>query len=651
MGPSLPRSAAVALAALLFSQPLSAQAGSEGVTPPQHEFLIPAGVVSGLPLVVANDNTAPAGTLRSGVHEISLEVVRADWRVETPHSPGLRVAAVAEEGAPPMIPAPLIRVEEGTLLRVSVRNGLDDESITVFGLHTRPSDGESSFELASGEARTVEFPAGAPGTYFYRVEEGTPPPPLPNGFPVQEREQLAGAFVVDPEGGSPADRIMVINIFSQLVTDADSEVKSLEGLTINGLSWPYTELMELDVGHPERWRVVNASGRFHPMHLHGFFYSVLSRGTETGDTIYEPRSQRSVVTEPMRGGTTMLMEWTPSREGRWLFHCHLSFHVSAQVRLPGAVEADPDHAHSHMAGLAIGIEVAPGPTDLVSEGEPVELDLFTREYGAEAGYRFGFTRDPAVQPDSLTEAPGPTLVFNQFQSADVTVHNTMSVPTGVHWHGLELDSWADGVPGWSASAGRVSPVIEPGDSFTYRLSMMRPGTFIYHSHLNDIYQLSGGLYGPLIVLPPGETFDSRTDHVKIWGWNNPQPSGPQDFDLNGLREQPDAEAVVGETHRFRVIHIAPAGQLTAWLTRDGEVIPISLFAKDGADLPLHQRVPVDELPRLGVGETADFTWTPTEPGVYELRIGFGEGLHFPQRWVVTARGEGAESSPMKAPES
>ena len=100
--------------------------------------------------------------------------------------------------------------------------------------------------------------------------------------------------------------------------------------------------------------------------------------------------------------------------------------------------------------------------------------------------------------------------------------------------------------------------------------------------------------------------------------------------------QPDAEAVVGETHRFRVIHIAPAGQLSAWLTKDGQVIPITLHAKDGADLPLHQRVPVDRLPRLGVGETADFTWTPSEPGVYELRIGYNRRISFPQRWVVTA---------------
>jgi FtsP/CotA-like multicopper oxidase with cupredoxin domain len=57
--------------------------------------------------------------------------LRADWRVETADGPGLRVAAVAEEGGPPMIPAPLIRVETGTHLRVRVRNRLDGAPITV----------------------------------------------------------------------------------------------------------------------------------------------------------------------------------------------------------------------------------------------------------------------------------------------------------------------------------------------------------------------------------------------------------------------------------------------------------------------------------------------------------------------------------------
>ena len=43
------------------------------------------------------------------------------------------------------------------------------------------------------------------------------------------------------------------------------------------------------------------------------------------------------------------------------------------------------------------------------------------------------------------------------------------------------------------------------------------GTFIYHTHWHEDLQLSGGLYGPLIVLEPGERYDPGTDHIVIIG--------------------------------------------------------------------------------------------------------------------------------------
>jgi FtsP/CotA-like multicopper oxidase with cupredoxin domain len=621
--------ATAAVLACVLTEPAAAQMASP---------YLPPGTVSGLPLVQPNDNRVAAGTLRDSVLDIALEVTRGDWRLETPDGPGLRVAAVAEEGGAPTIPAPLIRAEAGARLRIRVRNRLDDAPITVFGLDTRPAADAAPFEVSPGEVQTVEFEAGAPGTYLYWIREG--PEPDPESEEAEfEQEQLAGAFVVDPVGGSPPDRIFVMNIFSETVDEAISPTGWVEGLAINGRSWPFTERMELTVGDELQWRVVNASNREHPMHLHGFFYSVLSRGTATGDTIYSPEDRRLVVTESLLPRTTMAMEWTPTRPGRWLFHCHLSFHVTSEIRLPGAVEADPEHAHSHLAGLVIGIEVAPGPSDLVSHGAPVDVDLFANEYGDQTGYRYGFALDPDFVADSLTDVPGPPLVFHQYEAVNVTVHNRLAVPTGIHWHGLELDAWADGVPNWSASDGRVSPAIAPGESFTYRLSLLRPGTFIYHSHLDDIHQLTGGLYGALLVLPEGERFDPQTDHVMIWGWNHPDGAGMDQMDLNGRREQPDATIQVGEGHRFRVINIAPAGRISVWLTLDDVIVPITLHAKDGADLPPNQQVPVDQLPPLSVGETADFTWMPTAPGTYKLHVGPAKKPeeNLVQRWVVRSR--------------
>lgn len=233
----------------------------------------------------------------------------------------------------------------------------------------------------------------------------------------------------------------------------------------------------------------------------------------------------------------MDIEWTPSRPGNWLFHCHLSFHVTNEIRLPGAAALDPPGEHPHMAGLVIGIEVQPGPTDLIHSGDDRYITLYANEYEALGRTRYSFSFDPTSRPDSLNRGtPGPSLFLRQNQATYVTVENRLSVPTGIHWHGLELDGWADGVPDWSASDGKVSPAIEPGASFTYKLSSMRSGTFIYHSHLDDIQQLTGGLYGAIIVLPEEEKFDPVHDHLAIVGWRETNPQRLADLELNGLED-------------------------------------------------------------------------------------------------------------------
>ncbi|MDT8342697.1 MAG: multicopper oxidase domain-containing protein, partial [Longimicrobiales bacterium] len=553
--------------------------------PKYAEILIPAGTHSGLSLVQAHDNRVPAGRVENGVRVVNLEVQRADWRIEGPEGPGLRVAAVGEVGGVPSIPAPLIRATAGTRLRVSVHNRLE-ASLHVFGLHARPGEAGSHVTVPGGGTATVEFEAGAAGTYLYHMVEGDLPPDPPDFF-APERGQLAGALVVDAADGSGAeDRLLVINAVIESVPTDVHPGGFLEAFTINGRSWPYTELLKMEVGRGERWRVVNGTRLAHPMHLHGFYFDVKSRGTTYADTLYAPAAERSVVTETLDSRSTMLMEWTPTRPGRWIFHCHVTFHVTAEMRLPGAAESNPAHAHSHMAGLVMGIDVAPGPSDLIARAEPTAIDLHAKVYGSEVGNELGFDLSEGPPRPGEVDVPGPLLVFNQYEPVDVTVHNALGQPTSVHWHGLELDAWADGVPDWSASDGRMSPSIPPGESFTYRLSMMRPGTFMYHTHLNDLRQLTAGLYGPLIVLPPGETFDPGHDHPRIFGWRTVSPEDDGDIEMNGLGgAQPDGETTVGETHRFRIMNIMPDERVGAWVFRDGQATPVRLLAKDGADLP------------------------------------------------------------------
>lgn len=219
----------------------------------QDTQLIWSGVTSDLPHVIANDNRIPAGDLNDAVLEIDLKLVWADWRIETPDGPGLRLWAIAENGRAPTIPAPLVRVESGTRIRATVRNTVPDSTITVYGLHTRPADELIGVPILPGESHEFNFEAGDPGTYFYFFQIGADV--LPD---IREAEQLAGAFIVDPIGGSPDDRVFVMNIFS--TTDSSGYI---EALTINGLSFPFTERQTPSVGVTERWRIIDATRRNH----------------------------------------------------------------------------------------------------------------------------------------------------------------------------------------------------------------------------------------------------------------------------------------------------------------------------------------------------------------------------------------------------
>jgi FtsP/CotA-like multicopper oxidase with cupredoxin domain len=590
---------------------------------PQDPYYVATGQPLNGPLIAANDNRTRAGLLEANVHHIRLVVTRGVLYPEDASQPGLWVEAIGESADRLQIPAPLLRARTGESFSVTLFNALPDSSVTWFGLHERPKESPDSLILGPGETRTVTFPAGAPGTYMYRARIGQ----VNNNL--GERDLTAGAFLVDPVGDVPEDRVFVMNIWSQ----ADSLVAfgGYNTLLINGKSYPHTERLVADVGVTERWHVINASGRPHPMHLHGFYYRVLRKGNLQSSTTYTEEDRVEVVTQTLRGRQTMELEWTPTREGEWLFHCHLSFHIEANNRLPGSL-----HSHDHMSGLVMGISVRPGPSDLIERSEPRLLTLTISQMPDSS--RFAFRLDDAADPalTRFTER-APLLELQQYQPTFVTVINNADEPTGIHWHGLELDAWADGVPEVSASDGKMSPSIQPGDSFTYKLTLMRPGTFMYHTHLNDIEQLARGLYGPIVVNPPDSRRDTSVDHTYILGWRRALPRGLENGEVNGIvftEPQPSMHTRVGAVHRLRVMNIAPDGAITMSMTREGETFPLQFIAKDGADYPEHLQVMMDALPLLWIGETADMRFAPTEPGTYELQVGYRGLPMVRQTWTV-----------------
>src|SRR5688572_5896290 len=578
------------------------------------------------PIVVANDNRTPAGKSRNDTLRIDLAIQIARWYPEAADGPFVEVPVFGEVGRAPQIPAPLIRVPSGTTIVASVRNSLPDSVVWIRGLANHPSPIDS-VPIRPGASHTFTFSAGAPGTYIYSATPGRIVPPIRAEDRRVELDQLAGAFVVDPIGAPANDRILVINIWGSRF----SPTKYRNALAINGKAWPFTERIAASVGDSIRWRVINASSRRHPMHLHGFYFRVDSRGTATADTLYSPDEQRLAVTEDMAPGTTIRMAWSPDRPGNWLFHCHLTFHVTNRGRLDGPGDEHAIHGTDptkHMAGLVMGINVKPRKgqkqvvdTEWTDDRKVRRLRLFASERARQGHTPLAMsyvlqrdTRAPAV--DSV-ELPGQPIVLTRGEPTQITVLNRTHDGTAVHWHGIELESYSDGVPGWSG-IDKMAPMVAPKDSFVARLSLKRAGTFIYHTHINDVEQLTSGMYGPIIVLEPGEKYDPTRDHTFTIGWDGPEQ--PPHVLINGDSMPPPLEIRSGTTHRLRFVNIGPAVRFFISIERDSRPVTWRPRAKDGADLPPDSRKPGPAVTALNVGESFDAEFNPPAPGEYRLSV-------------------------------
>jgi FtsP/CotA-like multicopper oxidase with cupredoxin domain len=326
--------------------------------------------------------------------------------------------------------------------------------------------------------------------------------------------------------------------------------------------------------------------------------------------------------------STMAMNLAPDRPGNWLFHCHVAGHVvvPAARLTPSATESHDQIAQDprvHMAGLVMGVTVRPrsGYSE-PQRGKPRRLHLYVQD-----GKRRGRApramgavlqrgeRTPAA--DSI-EIPGSTLVLTRGQPTDIVVVNRLKEPTAIHWHGIELESYSDGVAGWSGAASHLAPSIMPGDSFTARLSLPRAGTFIYHTHLNDVEQVTSGVYGGIVVLEPGRRFDRRRDHLLVIGWDGRTRAPALPHILVNGDSLPEPLALdAGVTHRLRFVNIGPGGVIRMTLLRDSVPVSWEGLAKDGADLPPGQAIQRPAALLIAVGETYDFEFTPTR-GEYRL---------------------------------
>jgi FtsP/CotA-like multicopper oxidase with cupredoxin domain len=218
------------------------------------------------------------------------------------------------------------------------------------------------------------------------------------------------------------------------------------------------------------------------------------------------------------------------------------------------------------------------------------------------------------------QVPGPLIHVKEGDQLEVVVQNNTTLSHTVHWHGVfQTNSWqSDGVPDVTQKA------IAPGESFTYRFVVDKPGSLWYHCHVNVAEHVGlRGMWGPLVIDPKQPTAlekeVTKEAILMFSGWNS---EVAQDYGKGGHPgEVINYFSINGRSH--------PANQPIR--VKKGDVLRLRLYSvsipvtfhqhghdalvthKDG--LPLDKPYAVDVL-ALQPGERYDLIIRMNNPGIW-----------------------------------
>jgi len=207
-----------------------------------------------------------------------------------------------------MVPGPTLRATEGDRMRIVFHNGdKHPHTIHLHGIHPANMDGVFE-QIPPNGSYTYDFIAEPFGLFVYHCHT----------MPVTKHimKGLYGTFIVDPPGGRPPARemVMVMNGF-----DPDFDEEN-EFYTVNGITNYYLEHpIKIKVGELVRIYLTNMTefDFINSFHLHGNMFKLYRTGTrldlyEITDTVILGQGERAIL------------EFRYKYPGNYLFHAHVN---------------------------------------------------------------------------------------------------------------------------------------------------------------------------------------------------------------------------------------------------------------------------------------------------------------------------------------
>lgn len=266
----------------------------------------------------------------NGIKVFELTTKAVQWEILD----GVTVTAYTYNGT---VPGPMIRVTEGDQVRIIVKNELPDPTtIHWHGVEVPNAmdgvPGVTQEPIQPGETFTYEFTAKPTGTFMYHSHfEGD----------VQVGVGLYAPFIIDPkepEASPPAvDKTLMLSEWR--MTDGQTYAAMPMGgmepnyFTINGKSFPATEMITVKKGDLVRLRLIGIGQLIHPMHLHGMPFKIVATD---GHPVPEA-AQLTKDTISVAPGERYDIEFVATETGQWMLHCHILHHTTNDNVEPGGL--------------------------------------------------------------------------------------------------------------------------------------------------------------------------------------------------------------------------------------------------------------------------------------------------------------------------
>ncbi len=243
--------------------------------------------------------------------------------VQQEFAPGLVINCWGYNGS---APGPTIEAVEGERVRILVTNNLSEPTTVHWHGILLPNamDGVTGLNQAPippGKTFTYEFTLKQHGTYMYHphFDEIT-----------QIGMGMMGFFIIHPKKPeSPSiDRDFAIFVHEWAIPPGASTPDPMVMLdfnyfTFNGKIYPGSDPLVVKKGERVRLRFANLSMDNHPIHLHGFTFTV----TGFGGSRIPKSAQYFGNTIDVVVGNTHDVEFIADEPGDWALHCHKTHHM------------------------------------------------------------------------------------------------------------------------------------------------------------------------------------------------------------------------------------------------------------------------------------------------------------------------------------